>query len=57
MASTASDDFEKDWTFVDRDGKIDIQVSIRNLSCRLFKGIEPLFFFLIMRALIFFTMD
>lgn len=27
MASKASDDIEKEWTFVDKDGKIDIQVS------------------------------
>lgn len=27
MTSTAADDFENDWTFVDRDGKVEIQVS------------------------------
>lgn len=32
MASTASDDFEKDWTFVDRDGKIDIQARKNSVS-------------------------
>lgn len=27
MASTAADDFENDWTFIDKDGKVDIEVS------------------------------
>lgn len=27
MASRTLDDFENDWTFVDKDGKVDIQVS------------------------------
>lgn len=27
MASRALDDFENDWTFVDKDGKVDIEVS------------------------------
>lgn len=33
MASNAADDFENDWTFVDRDGKVDIEVSLCRQFC------------------------
>lgn len=29
MASRTLDEFENDWTFVDKDGKVDVEVSLR----------------------------